>query len=67
MCKNFGVEFAYAYQSLSSIPELNKTTKERIKDRTKPWRTGQAVLSAKELIDTPFAVINADDYYGKEG
>lgn len=34
--------------------------------RTKPWGTGQAVLAAKELIDSPFAVINADDYYGKE-
>ena len=32
----------------------------------KPWGTGQAVLAAKELIDCPFAVINADDYYGKE-
>ncbi len=34
--------------------------------RTKPWGTGQAVLAAKELIHEPFAVINADDYYGKE-
>ena len=66
VCMNFGVEVAYAYQSLSSIPELNETTKEKIKDRTKPWGTGQAVLAAKELIDSPFAVINADDYYGKE-
>ena len=56
----------YAYQSLSSIPELNETTKEQIKDRTKPWGTGQAVLAAKDMISTPFAVINADDYYGKE-
>lgn len=35
--------------------------------RTKPWGTGQAVLAAKNVIDTPFIVINADDYYGKEG
>lgn len=34
--------------------------------RVKPWGTGQAVLAAKELIHEPFAVINADDYYGKE-
>ena len=34
--------------------------------RTKPWGTGQAVLAAKELIHEPFAVINVDDYYGKE-
>ena len=35
--------------------------------RTKPWGTGQAVLAAKNVIDSPFIVINADDYYGKEG
>ncbi len=34
--------------------------------RTKPWGTGQAVLSCKDMIQEPFAVINADDYYGKE-
>ena len=35
-------------------------------DRTKPWGTGQAILSCKDLVNEPFAVINADDYYGKE-
>ena len=35
--------------------------------RTKPWGTRQAVLAAKSVIDTLFIVINADDYYGKEG
>ena len=35
--------------------------------RTKPWGTGQAVLAAKKVIKTPFIVINADDYYGREG
>lgn len=35
--------------------------------RTKPWGTGQAVLAAKKLLDTRLVVINADDYYGKEG
>ena len=34
--------------------------------RTKPWGTGQAVLAAKDVVKEPFAVINADDYYGKE-
>lgn len=34
--------------------------------RTKPWGTGQAVLAAKNVLTTPFIVINADDYYGKE-
>ena len=55
-CAENNVEVDYAYQSLSSIPELNETTKERIKDRTKPWGTGQAVLAAKDKISTPFAV-----------
>lgn len=36
------------------------------KNRTKPWGTGQAVLACKGLLKEPFAVINADDYYGKE-
>ncbi|HUS02885.1 MAG TPA: sugar phosphate nucleotidyltransferase [Chitinophagaceae bacterium] len=36
------------------------------KDRTKPWGTAHAVLCAKEVIKEPFAVINADDFYGKE-
>ena len=35
-------------------------------DRTKPWGTGQAVLACKDVLKEPFAVINADDYYGKE-
>lgn len=36
-------------------------------DPCAPWGTGQAVLAAKKLLNTPFVVINADDYYGKEG
>ena len=36
-------------------------------ERTKPWGTGQAILAAKDLVKEPFLVINADDYYGKEG
>lgn len=35
-------------------------------DRTKPWGTGQAVLACRDIVDVPFVVINADDYYGKE-
>ncbi|MGN0495599.1 MAG: NDP-sugar synthase [Lachnospiraceae bacterium] len=35
-------------------------------NRTKPWGTGQAVLACRDIVDGPFAVINADDYYGKE-
>ena len=56
-------EVAYAFQSLDDLPEGF----EKPADRTKPWGTGQAVLAAKKVIKTPFIVINADDYYGKEG
>jgi len=60
VCKRHGVEFAYTYQSLDNIPG------ELPDGRKKPWGTGHAVLSAKDYIGSPFAVINADDYYGKE-
>lgn len=52
----------YAFQELEDLPEGFV----KPKDRTKPWGTGQAVLSIKGLVSNPFAVINADDYYGKE-
>ena len=60
LCKKLGVEIAYAFQDLNNVPGKVPT------ERSKPWGTGQAVLAAKELIHEPFAVINADDYYGKE-
>lgn len=53
----------YAFQEIENLPEGFEVPA----DRKKPWGTGQAVLSAKGLIDGPFMVINADDYYGKEG
>lgn len=56
------IEVEYVYQELTDLPE-GFTVPE---GRKKPWGTGQAVLAAKDLIDSPFAVINADDYYGKE-
>ncbi|MEH2932314.1 nucleotidyltransferase [Clostridiaceae bacterium] len=52
----------YAYQELLALPEGYKVPE----GRTKPWGTGQAVLSIKGLVHEPFVVINADDYYGKE-
>ena len=55
-------EVAYAFQELDDLPEGF----EKPEGRTKPWGTGQAVLACKGLIKEPFAVINADDYYGKE-
>ena len=54
------VETVYAYQELDSC--LNGYPLPA--DREKPWGTGHAILVAKDLIDEPFAVINADDYYG---
>ena len=63
ICKKLNVEIDYAFQAMDDLPEGVKLPK----DRTKPWGTGQAVLAAKNEIDTPFIVINADDYYGKEG
>lgn len=57
------VKVEYAFQELEDIPGEYK---ERFKERTKPWGTGQAILCCKDLINEPFLVINADDYYGKE-
>jgi dTDP-glucose pyrophosphorylase len=54
---------AYAYQELDNLPKgFFKPDY-----RNKPWGTGHAVLCAKDVIHDPFVVINADDYYGKEG
>lgn len=53
----------YAYQKLENIP-AGKVVPE---GRQKPWGTAHAVLSCKDMIDGPFAVINADDYYGPDG
>ena len=50
----------YAFQELTDIPGGREVPEGRVK----PWGTGHAVLSARDLIDGPFAVINADDYYG---
>ena len=61
VCAAHGVEVAYAFQALEAIPTGFAVPE----GRTKPWGTGQAVLAAKELVSCPFAVINADDYYGK--
>lgn len=62
VCGAHGVEVAYAFQVLEDLPEGFSLPS----GRTKPWGTGQAVLAARECIGGPFAVINADDYYGKK-
>ena len=51
---------AYAFQEKDDLPEGFRVPE----GRTKPWGTGQAVLSCKNIVDGPFIVINADDYYG---
>ena len=56
------IEVAYAFQTLSDLPE-GCTCPE---GRTKPFGTAHAVLAARREINEPFAVINADDFYGKE-
>ena len=61
ICSSHNVTVDYAFQDINDIPG------ELPAGRTKPWGTGQAVLAAKKVIKTPFIVINADDYYGKEG
>lgn len=53
----------YVFQNHDSL--MTKDESEKSKERTKPWGTVQAVLTAKDVIKSPFAVINSDDYYGR--
>lgn len=62
ICADRQVTVAYAFQELANLPEGFSLPE----DRTKPWGTGQAVLACKGIVNEPFVVINADDYYGKE-
>ena len=62
LCKALSVEVAYAFQDMQDIPDGCSVPE----GRSKPWGTGQAVLAARDMIREPFAVINADDYYGKQ-
>ena len=56
------VEVAYAFQDMNDLPAGFRVPE----GRTKPWGTGQAVYAARKLLDGPFAVINADDFYGAD-
>lgn len=56
------VKVEYVFQELDALPKGFQ----KPEGRTKPWGTGQAVLCCKDVVKEPFAVINADDYYGKE-
>lgn len=55
------IKVNYVYQELYKLPEGYEVPSARVK----PWGTAHAVLCCKDVIDGPFAVINADDYYGK--
>lgn len=57
------MDVRYAYQRLDDLPEGYAVPEGRVK----PWGTAQAALAARGVVDGPFAVINADDYYGPEG
>ncbi len=57
------IDVEYAFQELNKIPAPFTIPEGRVK----PWGTGHAVLCARDFVKTPFAVINADDYYGKGG
>ncbi len=56
------MDVKYAYQIKEDLPEGYAVPAER----TKPWGTAHAALAARDLVDGPFAIINADDYYGPE-
>ena len=56
------LEFQFVTQELTKIPERFTLNPERVK----PWGTAHAVLMGAEVINEPFAVVNGDDYYGKD-
>lgn len=56
------MDVEYVYQELDKVPEGYSV----LAGRSKPWGTGQAVLMCKDVVKEPFAVINADDFYGAE-
>ena len=56
------IEVEYVFQKMEDIPKEIEIPK----DRVKPWGTAQALYAAKDVIDGPFAVISADDFYGRE-
>ncbi len=56
------INVRYAYQEVDKVPEWIQIPKGRVK----PWGTAHCVVVSKEVIDQPFAIINADDFYGKD-
>lgn len=56
------IKVQYAFQKIDNVPKWFKVPP----DRTKPWGTTQAMLSIVDIVNEPFAVINSDDFYGRE-
>jgi UTP-glucose-1-phosphate uridylyltransferase len=56
------IEYEFVYQEIDYLPDGFKVPE----GREKPWGTGHAILMAKEAVKSPFAIINADDFYGRE-
>ena len=56
------VKVEYVFQEVSNLPKGYKVPEERIK----PWGTGHAIYSCKGVVNEPFMVINADDFYGRD-
>lgn len=56
------IDVSYVFQEMENVPSFVKIPQ----DRVAPWGTGQAILAAKDVIHEPFAVINADDFYGRD-
>lgn len=56
------IEVEYVYQELDKLPTGCTIPDERVK----PWGTGHAILCCKDVVDAPFVIINADDYYGED-
>lgn len=57
------INVKYAFQEISDLPDGYQVPD----GRTKPWGTAHAIMAARKVVDGPFAVVNADDYYGPEG
>lgn len=57
------INVKYAFQEVSDLPEGYSIPEGRVK----PWGTAHAIMAARHVVDGPFAVVNADDYYGPEG
>ena len=61
------IDVEYVFQETDALPEAIKFSGRSVSTRTKPWGTGHAVLVARDAVKNPFAVINADDFYGASG